>query len=411
MELIRRGSLENDGSASSRGRLTLEVSGLYLALYLHYGFYAFLPLWLKATGASPAEIGVLTAIPLILRLLTVAPFSAWAGRKARVRDAIAYTSLGSAAVVLFLLGEPAHAGRIAIVIIFSTIWDQIPVLTDSYAVIASRTHGLDFGRLRVWGSIGVVASNAVAGWAIGLAGIKSLPLMVAGVLLLPFIVALLLPSDRKLAPAEEAKPGRWQDVIHDRSLLKAMAAASLVMGSHGVLMSFSAIQWAAQGISTGVIGMLQALAVSAEIVAFWFGAKLLGKRDPSLMICAGAIAALLRWLIMATKPGIAVLIGAQLLNGISATGTILGIMLVITSRVTSSLSAAAQGLNAVLFGVVLAASTAGSGLLWSHGLGFAYLAMAVLALLGAIVAWSAQSPKSAASINPDTVSATGVEPQ
>eukprot|EP01034_Spumella_vulgaris_P046167 gene46167-biopygen39302 len=42
-----------------------------------------------------------------------------------------------------------------------------------------------------------------------------------------------------------------------------MVAASLIMGSHGVLTSFGAIQWEAQGISTTVIGLLQALAVAA----------------------------------------------------------------------------------------------------------------------------------------------------
>ena len=59
-------------------RLFWGVSGLYLALYLHYGFFAFIPLWLKTMGASPEEIGILLAIPLVLRILTVAPFSAWA---------------------------------------------------------------------------------------------------------------------------------------------------------------------------------------------------------------------------------------------------------------------------------------------------------------------------------------------
>lgn len=392
-----------------KSRLMLEVSGLYLSLYLHYGFVTFLPLWLKATGASPQEIGVLMAIPLVLRLLTVAPFSTWAGRHGRVRDAIAYTSLASAAIALFLLGEPGHAGRIAIIVIFSIAWDQIPVLTDAYAVMAARTHSLDFGRLRVWGSIGVVASNAAAGWAIGVAGVKALPAMIAAVLMLPVVVALLLPSDKQLAPAEEAKPGRWQQVLHDRPLLMAMTAASLIMGSHGVLTTFSAIQWATQGISTGIIGMLQALAVSAEIAAFWFGVKLLGNRDPRLLIFAGAIAATLRWLIMATKPGLPILIGAQLINGVSATGTILGIMLMITRRVPSTLSAAAQGMNAVLLGAILAVSMAGSGLLWSYGSSFAYSAMAVLAASGAIVAWAAKSSQPASSIYPETISATGAQ--
>ena len=220
---------------SDPGRLGLGVSGLYLALYSHYGFFAFLPLWLKSTGASAEEIGVLLAIPLILRLLTVAPFSAFVGRRGWVRNAIAYTSLASAGVVLMLMGEPDHAGRIVIVILFSIVWDQIPVLTDAYAVMAVRSRSLDFGRLRVWGSIAVVASNAAAGWAISVMGIKMLPLMVATLLLAPALVAFRLPSDRKLSTGDAAVGGRWRDLFGDRPLIMAMIAASLIMGSHGVL--------------------------------------------------------------------------------------------------------------------------------------------------------------------------------
>lgn len=385
--------VEATGIDGQPGRkLAVGVSGLYLTLYLHYGFFAFLPLWLKATGAPPEEIGILMAIPLILRLLTVAPFAAFVGKRGWVRNAIAFTALASAAIVLLLLGQPEHAGRIAIVIAFSIVWDQIPVLTDAYAVMAVRSRSLDFGRLRVWGSIAVVASNAAAGWALGLTGILMLPVMVASILVAPAIVAMLLPPDRELTITEEATTGRWRDLLADRALLMAMAAASLIMGSHGVISSFGAIQWDAQGISTGTIGMLQALAVSAEILAFWFGTKLLGNRDPRLMICASAIAAALRWAIMSTSPAMPLLIVGQLLNGITATGAILGIMLVIARRVPTHLSATAQGMNAVLFGAVLAVSTAGSGLLWSQGLAMAYLAMLVLALMGLVCAWPGLRP-------------------
>jgi PPP family 3-phenylpropionic acid transporter len=405
--MVHGNSQAADASVTSGGgfgSLGVGVSGLYLALYIHYGFFAFLPLWLKATGASAEEIGVLLAIPLILRLLTVAPFSAFVGRRGWVRNAIALTALASAAIVLLLLGQPEHAGRIVIVIFFSIVWDQIPVLTDAYAVMAVRSRSLDFGRLRVWGSIAVVISNAAAGWAIGVAGIKMLPLMIAVLLIAPAMVALLLPADRELTAVDGVAGGRWRDLIGDRGLILAMVAASLIMGSHGVLTSFGAIQWAAQGISTTTIGLLQALAVAAEIGAFWFGAKLLGNRDPRWLIVAGAVAGALRWAIMAASPGLPVLVVGQLLNGVTATGTILGIMLVIAQRVPTHLSATAQGMNAVLLGVVLAVATAGSGLLWSYGLSVAYLAMSVLALLGALCAWPRREAAAA-----ETLSISGAE--
>jgi PPP family 3-phenylpropionic acid transporter len=375
------------GPAPMLPSLALGVSGLYLSLYLHYGFVGFLPLWLKATGSSAAEIGLLMAIPLILRLLTVAPFSAWVGRRRRVRDAIIATALASAVIVSFLLNEPGHIGRVAIFLAFSIAWDQIPVLTDAYAVMAVRSQSLDFGRLRVWGSIGVVLSSAAAGWAIGLIGLTQLPAIIAALLILPAAVAFLLPQDGKLSAAEGEALGNWRDVLRDRTLLKAMAAVSFIMGSHGVLTSFAAIQWSARGVSTGTIGMLQALAVAAEIAAFWFGVKMLGKRDPMILIGIAAATAVLRWMIMATDPSLGILIATQLLHGITSTGAILGIMLIIARRVPAALSATAQGVNAVIMGLVLSVVTAGSGLLWDHGLATAYLAMAACAAIGFILTW------------------------
>ncbi|USU05663.1 MFS transporter [Sphingomonadaceae bacterium OTU29LAMAA1] len=374
--------------------LAQRISGLYLAVYLHFGFFGFLPLWLSATGATPGEIGLLMAIPLMLRLVTVAPFSAWAGRTGRVRNAIAVTALGSAALITLLIGQPNHLGRILIVVAFSTTWDQIPVLTDAYAVMAVRRVGLDFGRLRVWGSIGAVVSSAGAGWVFGLTGIAALPWLVAGLLILPALMTLALPSDRTAIDAGGAAQGSWRQVVGDRTLMRLIIAASVVMASHGVLTSFGPIQWAGHGISTGIIGVLQAVAVSAEIVAFWFGSKLLGRRDPGVLIWLAGCVSILRWTVMAVDPPAAILIVVQLFQGVTATGAILGAMLVIAKRVPLALSAAAQGLNAVLLGLALAATTAGSGLLWQRGALIAYLVMAALAALAVVLAW----PRSRADI-------------
>ncbi|MEO0319256.1 MAG: hypothetical protein RL404_2933 [Pseudomonadota bacterium] len=367
-------------------QLTAGVSGLYLALYLHYGFFAFIPLWLKATGATPAEIGLLLAIPMVLRILTVAPFSAWAGRIGWVRNAITITAVLSAALILLLMGKPDYAGRIAIVLAFSITWDQLPVLADAYAVMTVRSHAVDFGRVRVWGSIAAVTSSAAAGWVIGITGIEMLPLLVAALLLLPALTAPLLPSDHSMAATENKTEGSWRDLVDDCLLMSALVAGAFVIASHGVITNFIAIQLSAQGISTGMIGTIQAVALSFEIFAFWFGARLLGQRDPMILIRVAAAAAFARWCIMALNPSLPIVLAVQVLQGVTSTGAILGVMLVIAQRVPVRSSAAAQGFNAVLLGIALAVATFGSGLLWSHGVAISYSAMAVLALIGLLVA-------------------------
>ena len=59
------------------GRLGLKTSMLYGAVYLHYGVFAiFMPVWLKNLGLPASQIGILVSLPLLLRILFVAPVSA-----------------------------------------------------------------------------------------------------------------------------------------------------------------------------------------------------------------------------------------------------------------------------------------------------------------------------------------------
>lgn len=372
-----------------------RVSLLYAATYLHYGFVAFLPVWLASTGSTPGEIGTLMAIPLILRLLTVAPFAAWCGRRGLVRNAIAASALGAAALAIGLWLAPGYAGRVVAVVAFSIVWDQLPVLTDGYAVMAVRRQSLDFGRLRVWGSIAVVGSNAAAGWLLGQLGTATLPFLIAALLLLPPMITPALPADRHLMHEPPEAGGGWRELFRDRVLIGSLAAASLIMGSHGVLISFGAIQWSAAGVSSSWIGILNAISVASEILGFVFGARLLGSRDPRWMIALASLVAALRWGIMALQPGVPVLVATQMLQGISATGAILAPMLLIAARVPSRLASSAQGLNAVFLGAVLAVVTAGSGLLWRFGASNAYVSMAALALLalGVLALWWNRAPE------------------
>lgn len=361
-------------------RLAAGVSLLYLALYLHFGFFGWMPVWLKDAGSSATEIGTLISIPLILRILTVAPFAAWCGRHGRVRNAIALTVLLAAVAIVFLPYATTHWRRLALFLVFSIIWDQMPVLMDAYAVLTVRSRGLDFGRLRVWGSIAVIVSSVLAGWVIEKVGIKALPWMVAALLLPPLAIIPFLPRDSALIRDSANHRNGWREVFRDRTLMSVILAASLMIGSGGVIYSFGAIQWKNAGISESAIGLLNAISVSSEVLVFACGAKLLGPRDPRLMVVIGGLLTALRWAIMATAPGLAMLVVAQILQSFLVGGALLAPVLMIASRVPDKLVPSAQGLYAVLLGVTLAAVIAGSGWLWQLGPAKAYLAMSVLAL-------------------------------
>ena len=211
------------GVAGNR-RVTLGVSSLYLALYLHYGFFAFIPLWLKAMGAAPGEIGVLMAIPLGLRLLTVAPLlglgrSAWARARCDHGHGAALGRTHSAAAAQARPCRPYRGG--------TRLFDHVG--PDPGADRRLRGNGGTRARARFRANAGVgldcggdlerrrwmdVRLDRDHGAAVARR---------ASSCCCPRVVAPMLAPDRTMAHAEAGPTGRWRDVIADRKLLRAMA--------------------------------------------------------------------------------------------------------------------------------------------------------------------------------------------
>ena len=91
-----------------------------------------------------------------------------------------------------------------------------------------------------------------------------------------------------------------------------------------------------------------------------------------------------RWLLMVLDPGPALLVPIQLLQGCGM-GVVAGLMLFIAQRAPAHLMATAQGLYAVILGVVAALVVAGSGFLWQALGPRAYLAMALITVAGMVM--------------------------
>jgi MFS transporter, PPP family, 3-phenylpropionic acid transporter len=269
--------------------------------------------------------------------------------------------------------------------VFALVWDPLPILADSYAVLAVRSQGLDFGRMRLWGSLAFVAANLASGKLIELHSVEVVPWLTAALLAVPIIPILMLPPDRLLGAPEKAARLEWRGIVRDRTLMGVMFAAALIASSHVVLSTFGAIQWSKEGISGSMIGALVGVAILGEVAVMFAAQRLLGSRSPLWLIAIGGGVAVLRWMLAATSPPLPVLFVLMFLNGLTGMGAITGLMLYIGQRVEGRLISTAQGINAVLLGVLAAIATAASGFAWRALETNAYFAMAAIAALGCVI--------------------------
>jgi len=247
-----------------------------------------------------------------------------------------------------------------------------------------RVRGLDFGRMRVWGSLAHISANVVGGEIIDHAGIHLVPWMTVALLLVPLAVIPFLPADRRFGDPAPPVRGEWTRLVKDRPLMVVLFATSLILGSQGLFGAFAAIEWTAKGFPSVYIAALNGVGIGAEILILWVCQRMLGKRSPLVLILVMAGLTVIRWLLMTLDPGPVALIPIQILQGCGM-GEVAGLMLFIAQRAPAHLMATAQGLYAVILGVIAALVVAASGFLWQALGPRAYLVMALITVIGMVM--------------------------
>jgi MFS transporter, PPP family, 3-phenylpropionic acid transporter len=295
---------------------------------------------------------------------------------------------------------------LALTLVAGTAQSTIMPLGDSITLAAVRDSGIDYGRVRVWGSVsfivGAVASGAILArpdWTRP-GGNTILVLLIAASALL-LVTCLALPRGRRLGDGAS----RWAALgalAGNRRFWQFVAVTAALQASHQVFYGFGTLYWRSLGFSDPIIGILWAEGVVAEILLFWRGSRLLARIGPLGLMMAGGAAGIVRWGLMGLVPGLAAAFALQLLHALTFGATHLGAMNYLSRTVPPGAAASAQTLYAgasagIGSGLVMLAA----GALYAAYGGRAYLFMAVLSVAGlAGVAWLARSDARRSALHP-----------
>jgi PPP family 3-phenylpropionic acid transporter len=296
----------------------LRLSSFYLVYFATLG--ALLPYWglyLKSLGFGATEIGELIAVTMATKM--VAP-NVWGwvadhtGRRVwviRVASVIAVVAFSG----VFFVHD--FWGLAIIVATFSFFWNaalpQFEALTMSY--LGDRAHR--YSSIRLWGSIGFIATVVLLGPLLDRHGAGLLPCVL--VILLGTIVAssLTVPERPLVHESKRDREPFWQ-IVNQRDVRSLLIVCFLMQASHGPYYSFYSIYLENHGYSHEVIGRLWALGVIAEIIVFLFMHRLLPRFGVRRLLLASLGLATLRWMLIgAFVDSAGVLAFAQLLHAAS----------------------------------------------------------------------------------------------
>jgi PPP family 3-phenylpropionic acid transporter len=368
--------------------LSLRFAFFYAAVFVALGVYVpFWPLWLETHGLGVEQIGLLLALSAWIKIASTLFAGQLADRSARPRIILSCLALiAVGAFAAFLIVRDFWAVLVVQLVAAAGFQALIP-LGESQAMSAVTKAGIDYGRVRLWGSLTFIAGNLAAGALIATHGADWVLWLILAALSVTVIATLVLPA-QSAAHDGAAPHAALGSLLGNRPFLLFLLTVSLLQASHAVYYGFSALHWQAAGYSAATIGWLWAEGVIAEVLLFIAGAVLVRRFGPLGLVSLAAVGGLVRWSVLAATTELWALAVVQTLHALTFGAAHLGTMHFIARHAPPGLSATAQSLYAALSGgLALGLAMFAAGHLYAAWQGGAYVAMAGLSGVGLLLAW------------------------
>ena len=289
----------------------------YIATFGALGAYLpYFPAWLTLQGFGGLQMSAITALlpgmsivaPLLFGLLA----DSFGLRSSLLRLASAGACAAFIAIVaLSAGGPPGFAALFASVLVFALFRSPMILLAD----VVALEQAPDYGRLRLWGSLGFLAMALLAGnWLDGAASV-GIPGTIALCLLAAFLCAVGLPK----GPPVPARPA-W---THAKRLLESsdfalfLLASFLWLAAHTGYDLCITLHLRDLGASGRVVGVAWAIATGVEVAWMAVSARGLKTLAPEYLFAIGVAAAALRWLLLGSITQVWWLLMLQPLHALS----------------------------------------------------------------------------------------------
>jgi PPP family 3-phenylpropionic acid transporter len=365
-----------------------RLSSFYFFYFASLG--ALIPYWslyLKSLGYSAQSIGILMAIIPATKIF--APYL-WGWLADHTRHPITIIRLANLLAVVVFAGVFVDTGFVWLMVVlfaFSFFWNSSLPLFEAMTLNHLGDDEHKYSVVRLWGSLGFIMMVVLLGEFFDIAGIDHAPLVIlvllAGILLASFIVP------ERLSAHHEGQ-GHIVHVIRQPVVLAFLLVCFLMLMSHGPYYTFYSIYLESHGYSRGMIGLLWAVGVMAEVIVFLMMHRLLCTVTARQLLLVTFLLTALRWLLIGFfVDNLSVLFFAQLFHAFSF-GVFHAVSISLVHRYfTGRHQGRGQALYASLsFGAGGAVGSLISGLLWDQ-IEHAYLftLAAAVAIIAFLIVW------------------------
>lgn len=238
-----------------------RLSNFYFFYFALLGAIApYVPLYFAHLGFSPARMGELLALPMLMRCLAPNLWG-WLGDKTGRRLSIVrwgalLTLLGFSLIFI----SQSYAWLAMVMLVHAFFWHailpQFEVITFEH--LSQRPQ--DYSRIRLWGSVGFIVAVVLLGYGFAASGMDSFPVMVCLIMLGIWLSSLVVPRAESYRQHTLSQQGpSFLSVLKQRPIWVFYVAVMLMQVSHGPYYTFLSVYLIDLGYSRSAVGWFWSL--------------------------------------------------------------------------------------------------------------------------------------------------------
>jgi PPP family 3-phenylpropionic acid transporter len=371
---------------ASRKQTAVILSLFFVGLFLIQGvFLPYWPVWLKGHGLSGGEIGILLSLPNWIRIFADPLIAQQADRSGnRKTPMILLAGIYILTIIAFAFADDFWFLLGLSAIIGFSFAPLLPLGT-TITVHECKRQDLDYGRVRLWGSLAFIGASYGAGWVLDASGNNAIIWMLCAAGIVNFAIITQMPNPQTDRPLRSGSSIMF--LLKCPTFLIYLGCICFAQASHGTYYGFASVHWEDVGFSHDVIGLFWATGVAAEIVLFALAGKYMRSYHPGLLFAVGALGGIVRWTVLGMTDNFWLILLVQPLHALTFGIAHLAAIGFIARAVPAQIATSAQSLMATLsMGLFLGGSIWASGPIFESIGSKTYLLMVIFSALSFIFA-------------------------
>ncbi|KKI90396.1 MFS transporter [Bacillus sp. SA1-12] len=357
--------------------------------FLHLGGKAvilpFLPLYLLHKGFSSIEIGSIMGVAPLISVIAQPMVSFISDKYKKVKIILVYLYLIVTAVSFGVFFSNSFWVVFISFLLFHFALSPCTPLIDSMSLKTLSSNKGNYGKIRLWGSLGFFSIALISSPLLQRIGIDLLfiPFFVTSIITL-FALSFLKDQD---APTAQVKLKSVGEVIKNRLFISFLLLCLLVLVPHRINDTMIVLHLESLGATTFWIGLAWSLAALSEVPVFYFLARKVSDYDELFLLSIVSGLYTIRWILygVVSSPYIATFL--QVTQGITFGLFWLIAMQMAVRIIPDHLRSTGQAvLSSVCFGIGGAIGGTGGGLVLDlYGSQFLYQLMAAMTFVATIL--------------------------